>query len=333
MQLIYYHGRSPNFGDDLNAAIWPALAPGLFDGNPGHGFVGIGTVIGMPITGVPNLHVFSSGIGNNRLDQWRDQKVRYWCVRGPISAQVLGIAAELAITDGAILTPLVKGYPAAATGGSGTVVVPHWETLDHPGWDAVAAQTGFEIIDPRAEPLAVVERIARAGLVLTESLHGAIIADTYGIPWIAFATSKNFGGTKWVDWAMSLGITFNLTMVPPPSAGPIVAFGRGRAEYGRTFAWGIDEAMRDFAERVAPPRPAARQDLKTRVKTTIKRSTWLHPFLGFNPARTAKALVKLAATKPSLSSESVRLELRERLLDRLAAISAEYRAGVLAESH
>jgi succinoglycan biosynthesis protein ExoV len=333
MQLIYYHGRTPNFGDDLNRVIWPALAPDLFDGNAEDGFVGIGTVIGMPVPGVHTLNVFGSGIGNNRLEQWHDKKVRYWCVRGPISARLVGVAPELAITDGALLTPLVKGYPTAAAGGGGTVVVPHWETLDHPGWDAVAVQTGFEIIDPRAELLDVVQRIARAGLVLTESLHGAIIADTYGIPWIAFATSKNFGGTKWVDWAMSLAIPFNLTMVPPPSAGPVVSFGRGRADYGRTLTLDMDDALRDFAERVAPRGAAGPRDLKVRVKTAIKQSTWLHPLLGFNPTRTAEALVKLAGTRPSLSSESVRLELRDRLLDRLDTVSVEYRAGSLAEGH
>jgi len=68
--------------------------------------------------------------------------------------------------------------------------------LDHPGWPAVAAETGFELIDPRANPRLVVERIARADLVLAEAMHGAIIADTYGVPWIAFATSKNFSSTK-----------------------------------------------------------------------------------------------------------------------------------------
>ncbi len=326
MQLISYHGRMPNFGDDLNACLWPALAPELFDGDREDGFLGIGTVIGMPVSGLRTLHVFGSGIGNNRLDQWRDQAVRYWCVRGPISARLVGVSADLAMTDGAVLTPLVPGFPAAAAGGGGTVIVPHWETLDHPGWPAVAAATGFELIDPRADPRVVVERIARADLVLTEAMHGAIIADTYGIPWIAFATSKNFGSTKWVDWTMSLGLEFDLTLIPPPSPRQILAFGRGDGKYGETFGVGVDAALRDFEERVGAANPAAKPALRNLAKRTIQQSSWIHPLLGFNPLRTSRMLTRLATGKPCLSAESVRLGLRARLQERLAAVVAEHRA-------
>ncbi len=322
MQLISYHGRTPNFGDDLNACLWPALAPDLFDGNSEDGFLGIGTVIGMPVPGIRTLHVFGSGIGNNRLDRWRDQAVRYWCVRGPISARLLGVSADLAITDGAVLTPLVHGFPAMGAGGGGTVIVPHWQTLDHPGWPAVAAETGFELIDPRADPRLVVERIARADLVLAEAMHGAIIADTYGVPWIAFATSKNFGSTKWVDWAMSLGLEFDLTPIPPPSPCQVLAFGRGGGRYGETFIVDVDTALRDFEERVGLAGLKTTPTLANLAKQAVRRSSWTHPFLGFSPARTSRMLTRLAASKPCLSAESVRLGLRARLQERLAAVVA-----------
>ena len=219
MKLVYYRKQVPNFGDDLNAALWPALAPGLFDDDPEVGFVGIGTIIGMPCGGLRRLHVFSTGIGNDRPEAWRGKQVEYWCVRGPISARMLDLPADRAITDGAILTPLVEGFPKAATGTGGTLVIPHFETLDHPGWPEVAKLTGYELLDPRADPRSVIARIAGATLVLTESLHGAILADVYGIPWMAFATSKNFGVTKWVDWTHSIGLEFDLAMIPPPIPG------------------------------------------------------------------------------------------------------------------
>ncbi len=322
MQLISYHGRTLNFGDDLNGCLWPALAPDLFDADGKDGFLGIGTVIGMPVSGVRTLHAFGSGIGNNRLEQWRGQTVRYWCVRGPISARLLGIAPDLAITDGAVLTPTVDGFPTAATGGGGTVIVPHWETLDHPGWPAVAAATGFELIDPRADPRHVVARIARADLVLAEAMHGAIIADTYGIPWIAFATSKNFGSTKWVDWAMSLG----LTLIPPPSPQQALTLGRGRGKYGETFTVDVDAALRDFEERVGIAGPAGRPALRTYAKRAAAQSRWMHPLLNFSPARTGQMLTRLAASKPCLSAEPVRLRQRARLQERLGALVAEHRA-------
>lgn len=318
MKLVYYRKQVPNFGDDLNATLWPALAPGLFDDDPVVGFVGIGTIIGMPCGDLQRLHVFSTGIGNDLPEAWRDKQVEYWCVRGPISARMLKLPADRAITDGAILTPLVEGFPKAATGTGGTLVIPHFETLDHPGWPEVARLTGYELLDPRADPKAVIARIAAAKLVLTESLHGAILADVYGIPWIAFATSKNFGITKWVDWTHSLGLEFDLAMIPPPDPGPLLAFGRPAAPFGQTSRFDIEAAFARFDERVLPD-PVT---LASRLKGLVKRSPLIRPFLGFSPARTAEALQRLARTTPVLSAEPVRQALRDRMMERLAALAA-----------
>lgn len=317
MKLVYYRKQVPNFGDDLNAALWPALVPGLFDDDPVVGFVGIGTIIGMPCGDLQRLHVFSTGIGNDLPEAWRDKQVEYWCVRGPISARMLKLPADRAITDGAILTPLVEGFPKAATGTGGTLVIPHFETLDHPGWPEVARLTGYELLDPRADPKAVIARIAAAKLVLTESLHGAILADVYGIPWIAFATSKNFGITKWVDWTHSLGLEFDLAMIPPPDPGPVLAFGRPAAPFGQTRRFDIEAAFARFDERVLPD-PVT---LTSRLKGLVKHSPLIRPFLGFSPARTAEALQRLARTTPVLSAEPVRQALRDRMMERLAALA------------
>ena len=326
MQLVYYRKQVPNFGDDLNASLWKGLAPALFDDDAETGFVGIGTIIGMPCGTLRRLHVFSSGIGNDLPESWRDKQVEYWCVRGPVSTRMLNLPADRAITDGAILTPLAEGFPKAATGGGGTLVIPHFQTLDHPGWPEVARLTGYELLDPRADPHAVIARIADAKLVLTESLHGAILADVYGIPWIAFATSKNFGVTKWVDWTHSLGLEFDLAMIPPPDPGPVLAFGRPAAPFGQTIRFDIEEAFARFDERVLPD-PVT---LKSRLKALVKHSPLIRPLLGFSPARTAEALQRLARTTPALSAEPVRHELRDRMLERLAALAAAARSAPVA---
>jgi succinoglycan biosynthesis protein ExoV len=332
MQLIYYRGRTPNFGDDLNRDIWPALAPELFDGDGQHGFVGIGSIIGMHVPGSGLLHVVGSGVGYDGVRQWQGRAVRYWCVRGPLSARLVGGGANLAITDGAILTPRTPGFPAAAVGGGGVAVVPHWESLDYPGWDTVAAQTGFDVIDPRDEPLQVVNRIACAKLVLTESLHGVIIADAYGIPWIAFATSSNFSFVKWADWTLSLGMACRVTMVPPPTPGPLFAFGQPSAAYGCTVMVDADEAMSTFEKRDLYGGTATSRGLRQRAKATIEQLPWLHPLLGFNPRRTADALVKLATSEAALSRDDVRAALQERLLDRLNSVRVYYRRGLLVDA-
>jgi succinoglycan biosynthesis protein ExoV len=323
MQLFYYSKSIPNFGDDLNAVLWPNLVPELLDDDSEVGFVGIGTIIGMPCGGLRRLHVFSSGVGNNQPHQWSDREVRYWCVRGPISVRMLGLPEDAAITDGAILTPLVKAFPDSSTQRKGTVIVPHWQTLDYPGWDEVAVQTGFDLLDPRGDPRQVIPRIAQAQLVLTESLHGAIIADTYGVPWIAFMTSKNFGITKWVDWTLSIGRSFQVTLVPPPDPGPILAHGRRSAPYGRPVLFGAEEALAEFQTRFTP----MPDKVGSRLKAMLKRSHLLRPFLGFSPARTASAMEQLSHGEATLSAASLREELQSRMLERLSALSAYHRGN------
>ena len=142
MKLVYYRGKELNFGDDLNADLWPALSPALFAEDSVNAFVGMGTIIGRPFDPHYRLNVFSSGIGYDPIENWQGRDVTYWCVRGPVSCQVLGLPADRAITDGAILTPLAAGFPATATPGKTTLIMPHHRTLDFPGWGEVAAKTG-----------------------------------------------------------------------------------------------------------------------------------------------------------------------------------------------
>lgn len=318
MKLVYYRKTIPNFGDDLNTRLWPVLEPALFDADPAHGFVGIGTIIGMPIDpALTRLTVFSSGMGNDPIDAWSNRTVDHACVRGPISARLLNLPERAGLTDGAILTPLAPAFPSRAGAGKGTLLIPHWETLGHPGWDEVAAATGFEVVDPRGTPEDVIGRIADAKLVITESLHGAILADVYGIPWIAFATSRNFSVTKWVDWTLSVGLPFELTLVPPPDAGPVLAFGRRPEPLGTLLRFDAEDAIVEVEQRLAPAGPAP----KLSVKAMLKKSKWIRPFLGYSPARTAEALLKVAKTTPMLSDEGRRTALQSEMRDRLAALN------------
>ncbi len=323
MRLVYYRKSVPNFGDDLNAALWPALMPGLFEEGAGDAaFVGIGTIIGMPLPGEGALHVFSSGAGYDRLENWQGRDVRWWCVRGPLSARLLGLAPEAALSDGAILTPLAPGFPRRASGGRETLVIPHFQTIAHPGWPEVAELGGFGLVDPRGEPAEIVARIAGAGLVLTESLHGAIIADTYGVPWMAFATSRNFGPTKWVDWRQSLGEDFSFTVVPPPDALHLLEFGRAPWPLGSVVTMYAEAAMAAFSDRVAPP-PPPRRALRARLKEVAKSSWLARRLLGCSPARTAAALTRLAVTgAPAASSPALRAEIQARMMGRLHALAA-----------
>lgn len=324
MRLIHYKKSVPNFGDDLNVDLWPVLAPRIFaDPEDGHGFLGIGTIVGMH-NPMQRIEIFSSGAGYNSMSNWDGKEVSVRCIRGPLTAKLLGVDPALALTDGAILTPLSPSFPNRAGPfrglSGGTIVIPHFETIAYPGWAEACRLAGFELVDPRGTPVDVIGRIASAELVVTESLHGAIIADVYGIPWTAFCTSRNFGSSKWVDWLATLGMDFESALVPPPNAAQLLHFGKRAEPFGERLRLTLAEAMRDYQDRMCKD---VRNPIKEVVKKTVLRVPPLQRLFGYSPERTAEALQKLVAGPLSLSAEARRNDLRDRMLDLLLAMERE----------
>ncbi len=60
----------------------------------------------------------------------------------------------------------------------------------------------------------MVRRIAAADKVIAESMHAAIIADAFRVPWIPVALSREVSPFKWVDWASSLNISYSPVCLP-----------------------------------------------------------------------------------------------------------------------
>jgi succinoglycan biosynthesis protein ExoV len=61
----------------------------------------------------------------------------------------------------------------------------------------------------------VIRRIAAAPLVIAESMHAAIIADAFRVPWIPVRFSPHFHAEKWLDWAASLDMTLAIPPLVP----------------------------------------------------------------------------------------------------------------------
>lgn len=326
MRLLHYRPRVANFGDDLNEEIWPGLVPALFgaavpDRCNSAAFVGIGTIIGIDPGKSRELHIFSSGTGYTDISLWRDCRVTYHCVRGPITAQVLGLADDRALTDGAILAPLLSKYRSDAKVVGRVAVVPHYETIAFPGWHEAALLAGFDLVDPRDTPLKVLAALSSAALVLTESLHGAILADSFGVPWRPFAVSRNFSTAKWADWSASLGLDIEIALVPPPDPVVLFRFGKRPEPFGTMVPLDPEAALREFRHRVAcgPSTPF----LKVQAKRMIEALPAIRKLMGFSVQRTAQALSKLAAEAPFLSSAHRRDVLRDEMLHRLAVLARE----------
>jgi succinoglycan biosynthesis protein ExoV len=332
MRLLYYHGQHPNFGDDLNEIVWPQLAPELFhDLQAPDGFLGVGTLIGRPFPAAERIHVFSSGVGYDQIDNL-SANYHFWCVRGPLTARALKLPADRGIIDGGILAPELLGITRSAAPAARPVVVPHWESMLVGQWEEACDLAGYDLVSPMQSPADVTGAIASAPLVLTESLHGAIIADVLRVPWIAIVTTGNVPLFKWFDWTASVRTPLRMVPVRPPSPAALARFGRPQlGRPCRPVTIGEDQAFAHFthginagvASRSRTPAGIARA-IMGRLDDRRK---------GISPQRTAAELRNVAASiEPQLSPSGVVEERRAALLARLEELRSAHAADNLANA-
>lgn len=210
MKLAYYQAPHGNFGDDLNAWLWPRLFPGVFDEDPATQFIGIGTILGKSIAPQATRRVvFGSGVRRPATAPVLDASWDVRFVRGPISAQALGLERSAALSDGAICLGLLEWPEATRRHKVG--FIPHYHLItDYPALRSPSA--GFHLIDPRGSVDEVIAQIRSCEYLVTESLHGAILADLFRVPWTRVSLyswqteSPDVSSLKWLDWGLSLGV-------------------------------------------------------------------------------------------------------------------------------
>ena len=255
--LLYYHkdpGR--NFGDDLNPWLWPRVFPGAFAGEVLHDprertsfpsseplFVGIGTLLNQHVPTDNRKIVFGAGVGYGdtpTLDESWD--IRF--VRGPRTARKLGLDPSLGITDPAVLA--VDHFQGGAEGSLSPAFMPHCASIMRAEWDELCRDVGVRFIDPRWDVERVLSEIQRTSVLLTEALHGAIIADAFRVPWHALVTSPTVLEFKWFDWTESIGLDYRPSRL-------VTLWGPGSGRFG---------PLRHAAKKVL-----ARRQLKNLLKS------------------------------------------------------------------
>jgi hypothetical protein len=215
MKLYYSYTQKGNFGDDLNPFIFTKLFPGLLDENQREILVGIGTILNHKIPREPFKYVFGSGFGYGGRPDFTSNRWKIYCVRGPHTAAKLKLDISLAATDPAAL--ISRYIPPFSGEPSGIGFIPHFESLDLGFWPEASSEAGLRFINPRASLNEVINGIQSCEIVITESLHGAIVSDCLRIPWIAIRPIVESHREKWVDWASSLEINLHAKQLVPSS--------------------------------------------------------------------------------------------------------------------
>jgi len=206
-----------NFGDDLNRWMWERFLPKDFwDERDGCLFLGIGTVLGSGLPVADRYIVFSSGVGYGPLPPtFGSPAWHVVCVRGPLTAKVLGLPAEKAVCDGAVLlSTLPELQPIPEAERKGVLFMPHFEALESGDWREACRRAGVEFLDPHLPSEETCQRIRGAKLVLADAMHAAIVADALRVPWVPLITSNRINTFKWLDWSLSLGIRYRPLQLP-----------------------------------------------------------------------------------------------------------------------
>ena len=205
MKLYTYRDPIGNFGDDLNLWLWPRLVPGIFDVDDGRLFLGIGTLLNHRVpASVPKV-VFGTGVGYGDPPA-ADGSLKIYCVRGPLSAKALDLPSHYAVTDPAIL---VRKLPLPTpTPGPELSFMPHHRTMGSIPWARYCKLAGIRLIDPQGPFLTVLGELRASSLLVTESLHGAIVADALRIPWLPIRVFPKVLDFKWEDWCASMGLRY-----------------------------------------------------------------------------------------------------------------------------
>lgn len=216
MEYIYYKDSKGNFGDDLNAWLWPKFfGEAKADGDA---FVGIGSILAndSPLfRNIPNKRkiVFGTGIRPAWQPFAYDNTWDIRFLRGPLSSYAFNNQYEY-IADAAYALGLVNDFNAYRDVEKKyeISVIPYFRSLAYFDWEQLCKQLGFHYISPSAEKGIehVLREIAASKYVIAEAMHGAIISDILRVPWHRFVLTTpvtegaKVSEFKWMDWLCSI---------------------------------------------------------------------------------------------------------------------------------
>lgn len=217
MKLEYH--KEKNFGDALNPIVFHYFLPDFFDEDSSSIFLGIGSILGLKIP-KPNqkIIVFSSGYASGADTTYGPppqitKNYKIVCVRGPLTAKLLNINPQKAITDGAILLAAMhwqdisKKYEIS--------YIPHVGSLDFFDWENFCHEVGLHFINPKNDPLQVISEIRASKKIISEAMHGAIVDDSFRIPWLSVKAYSTINRFKWKDWCDSMNLNYNPVILSP----------------------------------------------------------------------------------------------------------------------
>ncbi|MBU2982318.1 polysaccharide pyruvyl transferase family protein [Lentibacter algarum] len=164
-------------------------------------------------------------------------------LRGPITASLLGLKVE-SYGDPGVLTSEALGKKPEQHDRIGLVL--HHGQLGHPSVKALLkSEPSVEYIDVQGTPEEVCPKIGACKHVISSSLHGLIVADSYGVPntWLDPLKQPRM---KYYDYAAGIGRVLPLPLKHDDIKAALPAMHEGALPYAASLAEAKQRLISDF---------------------------------------------------------------------------------------
>lgn len=171
----------------------------------------VGSIIHMlPTSATSEADIWGAGLMRRLSDEERAglenlNSVTVHAVRGRLTRQLLqeqlGWEVPEVYGDPALLCPRFYTPEPAPEAEGKIAFVPHFKHVEHHFSTAAEFQEALDddvhLVDVHEDLRTVISQIASARVCVSSSLHGIIIAQAYGVPWVwLYAPDRNIGGAR-----------------------------------------------------------------------------------------------------------------------------------------
>jgi pyruvyltransferase len=215
--LVKYWDYDQNWGDSINEFIFTSIlerkvasANRVFNFRKRELITGIGSVLNGTLS---NYSIWGSGFLSER-NQLLNPPNELLAIRGKLSGKKIsdtfGLSTDMMGDPGLLFCEyfnpsMKKEYEVG--------IIPHFKELD----EKVVAEIGdcygseVNIISPRLDVFEFARQVKKCERILSSSLHGLVLAESYGIPTARIKISEKLigGDFKFMDYYSGVGIDFH----------------------------------------------------------------------------------------------------------------------------
>ncbi|MBS7577279.1 MULTISPECIES: polysaccharide pyruvyl transferase family protein [unclassified Enterococcus] len=207
-----------NFGDELGADIIQRLfrkkvelyASSSIDNHIKYDLISVGSILDFFMKVDYPLNIWGSGMMLDYQKTEDNNNLTFHAVRGEITRKQLGSKWQnIALGDPGLLCSLIYTNEVEKLDKIGIIL--HFSDEKQSLMDKVNSESEkYLLISVKQEPEKVADLIKQCKLILSSSLHGLIVADSFGIPNIHVPLSNLNGnggkyGNKFLDYYSAIG--------------------------------------------------------------------------------------------------------------------------------